>query len=342
MQPYSPEAPLGGAAPAPPAQLASDPLVALGRWLAAQNYRFVTVTPETHRRVLQRSGGAIGTSLRDIFGWSCPFAREALPAAVFAWLDAADALAPCGAGYRSRLRCSTIDDRLYLHSAYPTLGEDAVFFGPDTYRFCRFLRQELRDVPAADLRLIVDVGCGSGAGGLTARQALAPAGLAFAPRLLLTDINDQALRLAAVNAALADEPAVDCRYSDVLGAVDEAPDLVIANPPYLIDAAARTYRNGGGEHGCALSQRIVAEALQRLAAGGRLLLYSGAPIADGQDLLWQALQPLLRAAGAEYRYEELDPDVFGEELEHAHYAFVERIAAVGLSLRMPPAPKGTP
>jgi hypothetical protein len=33
-------------------------------------------------------------------------------------------------------------------------------------------------------------------------------------------------------------------------------------------------------------------------------------------------------------YEELDPDVFGEELEQAQYAQVERIAAVGLRVRL--------
>ena len=37
--------------------------------------------------------------------------------------------------------------------------------------------------------------------------------------------------------------------------------------------------------------------------------------------------------GWEWRYEELDPDVFGEELEVPAYRQVERIAAVLLTLR---------
>jgi hypothetical protein len=36
-----------------------------------------------------------------------------------------------------------------------------------------------------------------------------------------------------------------------------------------------------------------------------------------------------------WRYQELDPDVFGEELEREVYRDVDRIAAVGLEARRP-------
>jgi hypothetical protein len=77
----------------------------------------------------------------------------------------------------------------------------------------------------------------------------------------------------------------------------------------------------------------VRESLNRLGrapAGGKLLLYSGAAIVEGQDCLWQEIEPELRSQGARYAYEELDPDVFGGELRSAAYADVERIAAVFL------------
>ena len=49
----------------------------------------------------------------------------------------------------------------------------------------------------------------------------------------------------------------------------------------------------------------------------------------GTDVLRKELVALCREAGASLAYEELDPDVFGSELDGAAYADVERIAAVG-------------
>ncbi len=106
---------------------------------------------------------------------------------------------------------------------------------------------------------------------------------------------------------------------------------IIANPPYLADPLARTYRDGGGILGTGLSIRFVRESLARLAPGGQLVLYTGAPIADGVDRFAAAARPLVHAARAEVVYEEIDPDVFGDELDSPAYGEVERIAAVVLS-----------
>src|SRR5207248_154782 len=103
---------------------------------------------------------------------------------------------------------------------------------------------------------------------------------------------------------------------------------VIANPPYLADDRRRVYRDGGGALGMDLSVRIAREALERLPAGGRLLLYTATPVIDGEHALRPLLEPILRKA--RYDYWELDPDVFGEELERPAYAQVERIAVVAL------------
>ena len=58
-------------------------------------------------------------------------------------------------------------------------------------------------------------------------------------------------------------------------------------------------------------------------------------MADGIDPLLQELRPLLAGQDWPWRYHELDPDVFGEELEEAAYADAERIAAVALVVRRP-------
>lgn len=306
-------------------------MLATGRWLAAQGYRFITPTPATHARVNARAHSRQAQDLRGIFGWSRPFTRSALNRDVLRDLQDADLLQPEAGLLRSRIRYSSLNDQLYVHSAYPTTQPDAVFFGPDTYRFVQMIESELIRAPLRSGARILDVGCGAGPGGIAATIA----SRAASPALVLADINGQALLHARVNAALANVSRVTFAQGDLYAPVDGSFDLIVANPPYLVDSAARAYRHGGGALGASLSMRIVSEGMQRLNPGGRLLLYTGAAMVDGQDPLLEALKPVLRAAGWQYTYRELDPDVFGEELETPAYASAERVAVVALMLRRP-------
>jgi hypothetical protein len=104
----------------------------------------------------------------------------------------------------------------------------------------------------------------------------------------------------------------------------------MSNPPYILDADELPYRHGGGEHGAGLSIQIVKTALARLLPGGSLLLYTGVAIVDGVDAFLDAIKPLLGEACDDWHYEELDPDIFGGQLECEGYERVERIAAVWL------------
>jgi len=302
----------------------STALVDLGRALQAAQYKFVTITPASHERVLAR-GHTRARNLRDVFGWSLAFEPELLPAEMLRALERAQALEQRENLLHALVRFSTLGRQLFVHSAFPTTGEDAVFFGPDTYRFCDFIRRHV----AAPSGSVVDVGCGTGAGGLALASCSPPR------RLILSEINPRALALARVNAELAGIP-VELVQSDVLRQVAGEHDVIIANPPYMQDQAARTYRHGGGAYGEELSVRIVRECLPRLAAGGTFLLYTGAPIVDGEDVFYQHVRPLLEANArvAQVQYEQVDVDVFGEELVIPAYARVERIAAVGLSVRV--------
>jgi release factor glutamine methyltransferase len=299
---------------------ASEALLALGRELQARGYRFVSVTPETQRRVNERAERlqlATARELRDVFGWNRVFAPEALPADMLRLLERADALERLGPrGLRSRVRFSSLNERLFVHSGYPTTQPDAIFFGPDTYRFCALLR---RWAPPA--RSVLDLGCGTGAGGISCATG--------AERLVLADINPSALHASEVNAALAGV-TVELAHSDLARNVAGQFDLIIANPPYMRDVAGRVYRDGGGDYGEALAVRIVREAVPRLRPGGMLILYSGSAIVDGVDVFERQIAAELVAHRTSVTYEELDPDVFGEELEQPGYERVERIAAVGL------------
>ena len=108
--------------------------------------------------------------------------------------------------------------------------------------------------------------------------------------------------------------------------------LVLANPPYLVDPAQRAYRHGGGPLGAGLSLAILDAALERLAPGGTLVLYTGAAIEQGTDPFRAAAAERLRGCGARWTYREMDPDVFGEELDAEAYRHTDRIAAVVLTV----------
>jgi methylase of polypeptide subunit release factors len=302
-------------------------LVALGKELQTAGYRFATVTPCSHRRVNDRPENARATSLEAIFGWNRPFRRTDFPQRIITLLEEAEELEILEDSLRSRVRFSTLADQFFVHSSFPTESSDAVFFGPDTYRFARALLQAMRGIEVSGPFTIIDIGCGSGAGGLFAALQLQPHA-----DVILSDINPKALRYARVNAALNRIPNARTVLSDVFDQINDAGNLIISNPPYLVDAAGRLYRHGGGEFGFDLSLRIVDTGIDRLSPGGRLVLYTGTPVVDGTDKFHEALRPLLAARDCSYTYEEIDPDVFGEELDHAPYDRADRIAVVLLTI----------
>ncbi|MNZ95918.1 Release factor glutamine methyltransferase [compost metagenome] len=234
--------------------------------------------------------------------------------------------------WRSGVRWSSVGDTLYVHSAFPTLGEDAVFFGPDTYRFVHAIEHHLQAPGRASLRRAVDIGCGAGPGALQIAQRRPSC------EVLALDINSRALAFTQVNAALAGVDNLQARHSDLLAAVDGDFDLIVANPPYLLDAVQRTYRHGGGQYGEGLSVAILDAALPRLSSGGSLLLYTGVAMQGQFDpFLEQVRQRLHGKPGLRWNYREIDPDVFGEELDAPAYAAVERIAVVVLDVMRLPA-----
>jgi len=284
--------------------------------LDAAGYDFVSPTPAVHGLVARRRRADEADLLRDVLGWGRAFHAETAPAWLLNVLTEADALSEDADGLRARIRVSRLDGRLHLHSA-SSAEEQAVFLGPDSYRYVRFLRQTLR---GSAWRQALEIGVGAGAG------ALAIAALDPEASVVATDINPQALRLCRLNARHAGLP-IDLRPGGF--PAEGVWDLIAANPPYMAGRSGRLYRDGGGQYGAEVALEWAKEALSRLAPGGRLLLYTGAPVVAGQDLVRTALATLADRRGARLVYEEIDPDVFGASLARASYAEVERIAAVG-------------
>lgn len=297
------------------------------RQVAATGYRFTAVTPLTHQRVLARRGREPGATLRDIFGWNLPFEARSLPPELLAGMERAGIVRREGSLLRSTVRIASLGDDLFFHSAYPTVEENAVFFGPDTSRFARFIRHALasREAQRRSLR-VLDVGCGSGAGGVAVARALAATGTPAT--VVMNDINPLALQYTAINAEVAGVE-VTLAQGDALSAVDGEFDLIVSNPPSsttLRSAPTATAARGwagaqrahrGGVAEAAGTGRAVA-ALHRRGDGRRR---GSVPCGDAAAA---------RGTGPGMVLRRDRPDVFGEELERPVYAHIDRIAAVGL------------
>ena len=287
--------------------------------LKSRNYHFTAVTPATHARVLSRPPKA-AQDLRDIFGWNREFALEALDRPLFELLRRAGAVKETGGRFRSRMRVASLGRDLFLHSRFPTSAADSVFFGPDTYRFVRFIEQASPLLARASW--LVDMGAGSGAGAIKAARHAPGA------RMTLIDCNPLAIRLARLNATSAKvqvEAAVGTRIPDGC-------DIIIANPPYMMDSEHRAYRDGGATFGGETALNWVRQGLKALAGEGAFLLYTGAAIVAGRTPLQEAIAELCAEAGVKMEVEELDPDVFGDELDRRGYEEVERIAVLGITM----------
>ncbi len=293
-------------------------------YLKARSYHFIAPTPATHRLVRNRAFRSDRPDLRDIFGWSRSFAAETIDPQLLDMMRSANFLEPVPGSdvFRARYRVSTLDGRLHLHSA-PSSDPRAVFLGPDSYRYTRFLGQAFAQAGACVAALDIGTGAGVGALALAARYPGA--------RVVGSDINPDALQLARLNAA---HNGLAVSLVECSGLPDDRGtfDLICANPPYIAGSLTRLYRDGGGDRGEGLALSWAAAGLQRLATGGRFILYTGSAIVDGHDGVRSALAELAEQAGCSLVYEEIDPDVFGSSLGARAYADVERIAAVGAIL----------
>jgi methylase of polypeptide subunit release factors len=300
-------------------------LIELVELLRGDGYQFTTVTPLTQARVNRRQGNHLAMDLAGVFGWSRPFHRNALPNQILTLMSDANALDMSDRDrWRSRIRVSTLGTQLFVHSAYPTEQPNAVFFGPDTVRFVHAIERHLNK-RTRPVGRVADVGCGAGPGGIAISAAIPNADV------LMLDINALAVRYARVNAAI-NRVSARSIDSDILDNTTGCFDLIVSNPPYLIDEKARAYRHGGGRFGEGLSIEILRQSLARLSVGGTLLLYTGSAITSGIDGFSSAAHDLLQSTGLRWSYAEIDPDVFGEELEMAAYATADRIAAVLLTV----------
>ncbi|MFN3619028.1 methyltransferase [Sphingorhabdus sp.] len=302
----------------------ADALLELLHHLDEVGYDFIAPTPASQARVVARADRQVGHGLMDLLGWSLPCRTESIPPDILACLGKANVLARLVDGMVSAdIRVSRVFGRLFVHSAFPTTQQDAVFLGPDSHRFADFILRNLNDMP--DGARVLDYGAGAGVGGITAASQFARA------KLTLADINPKALFLAGINARYA---ALD--YNTVAASlpseVESEYDLIVMHPPFMIDEGQRAYRDGGDLYGGRLSVDWALHGMKQLLPGGRLVMHTGVSIVAGRDVVLDAFHQVMPQGDFTLSYSLLDPDIFGDELDTDAYVEVDRIAAVGIRI----------
>ena len=117
--------------------------------------------------------------------------------------------------YKSKVRFATIGDLIFAHTASPPPNRMRFFSVLIPIDLSAYCVRCLADVaPSGSIRLI-DIGSGSGAGGIVAARWLCAQG--NETELVLGDINRKALAFSAINAVINDVPAAKVVFSDVLG-----------------------------------------------------------------------------------------------------------------------------
>jgi len=145
--------------------------------------------------------------------------------------------------------------------------------------------------------LIVDVGTGSGCIALALASALP------LTRIEATDVSKAALEVAEENArALGLENRVDFYNGQYLNPIVDEPDLIVANLPYIADHEWTTLAVGvkwhepdvalrGGSDGMDGIRQLLAQAGNRLAPGGAIILEIGWKQGEAAKLLAKSTFP---------------------------------------------------
>ena len=113
----------------------------------------------------------------------------------------------------------------------------------------------------APVRSTLDLCCGSGVQALIAAR--------HAERVVGTDLNPRALRLAELSAALSGVTNVEWRQGDLFEPVaEERFECVVANPPFVISPSTDLTFRDAGRRGDELSREVVTGCADRLEEGG--------------------------------------------------------------------------
>ena len=207
------------------------------------------------------NGGELSTLIKLFcLGLSLPGAEvaDALGQATAELLTRISVVAIEGASLMPLIAVDAADDLLIAHDLVKADGvlsaDHVIGLGPAP-----------RTLAALTVRRIagrvLDLGTGSGIHALLALRHCAS--------VIATDINPRALAYTRFNAALNRLPMPDIRQGSLFQPVaDEAFDLIVANPPYVLSPDCSLQFRDSGLKGDELSRSVVRDAAEHLREGG--------------------------------------------------------------------------
>jgi methylase of polypeptide subunit release factors len=159
-------------------------------------------------------------------------------------------------------------------------------FSPSTLTLARLTVRE----PA---RATLDLGTGSGLQALLAAR--------HSERVVATDLNPRAVRMATFNAALnGREATIECRHGDLLAPLHsgEVFDSIVSNPPFVVGPGSPHLFMSGGREADGVCAAIARDAPRHLAAGGWCQFLANWAVQRDQD--WrERLQPWFEGNGCD-------------------------------------------
>ena len=253
-------------------------------------YAFTTVTPATHAHVNARPRNAEARTLRDVFGWSRPFRAEVLrradpapdaggrrrhrgrPAAAARRSGSPASTARCWPTRPTRrtppMRCSSVPTRCASSAAVI-----------DHLESRHERRCAGRSISAA----------------ARAPPASASPSVRRGPRSCWSTSTRRPCGRRASTRGSPGPTASSVRRSDMLRDVEGRFDLIVSNPPFMIDpprAGLSPWRRSARRRPLACRGR--SRPCERLAPGGSLVLFTGAAIVEGEDPFREAVTARLR------------------------------------------------
>jgi hypothetical protein len=318
--------------------------------LQDKKYSHWCPTPETQELTMKKRDAAskldgetilTAKSVHDIWAWSIPVSIEIATKLhspnVLSLLQDAGILTHGSTNLLyptirvSNLYPKAKGPNYYAHSPWPTSEVDSVFFGPDSYRYTRYMGTLTKRIP--NCRVAIDMCTGAGVGAVHLALEFPDADVYG------LDINPKALKLARINAAHLcpnkKPKQLQMLYSDAYTAVQDKlagiVDVIAIDPPFIADDK-RTYAQGG-YLGIQFTLDMLRKSFDMLRVGGEAWLHMAAPITfDGRDVFREEIEKLEGWEIAEY--EIIDVDIFGNEMGNLNtYPGIGNLASVGLVLK---------
>lgn len=158
----------------------------------------------------------------------------------------------------------------------------------------KYLQDTEKNAPCDRMMVIADVGTGSGCIALSVASEVR----ASRRKIFAFDISPKALCVAAENATrLGLTENVVFEQSDLLQKLSEPADLILSNPPYITETEMEALMPevqceprlalAAGDDGLAIYRRLVAEAYQKLADQGMLMVEIGSKQSEAVKLLFR-------------------------------------------------------